>query len=85
MVVNGLSAELHPNPVGEEVQVKLEGPGKPGYELDVLDVRGKVLREEKGLRKGEWMRISMANLPAGTYLLVFKAGNERVTKRLVKK
>ncbi len=76
--------KLYPNPVNGSAQVTLETAYFIGSTVKVLDITGNVVIPARELR-AKSTTISLGNLPAGMYMLVFQhASGATVVKKLVK-
>ncbi len=76
---------LYPNPAEDKLYLKLTTalPGK--YTLSVLDVTGKIIRQQKYIPNAEPAEINISNLRAGMYLLKISSNKEKIMKRFLKK
>lgn len=80
---------LHPNPVREQSVLSLELPRRDQVSIDLMDLRGKKVRE---IRSGGFMdpgshrmKLNTADLEAGPYFLQVRIGKRESTKKLFKK
>jgi hypothetical protein len=85
ILVSDFAVKVYPNPTTDMVTVWVEKPGTHQLAVKLVDVDGKLVYE------GQWVafmenrqRISMAQLPAGVYILQLGAGQEKVTRRILK-
>jgi GH18 family chitinase len=73
------SVIVYPNPVVTDLHLKGKYAQTGGY-LTVYDLNGKqVLNVKSGVQQ-----IAVGSLPAGTYLLIYTKGEERITQKFVK-
>lgn len=75
---------VHPNPALDEIEVLLETPGMLHYALEIYDLNGKMVASHQRLPSGSPQRLSISELPPGTYVILVHAGDLQAVKRLVK-
>ncbi len=82
--INGNSISIFPNPTLAEVQVRFSRPIDQQLQLQVHHVNGKLLFQRQ-LNAGHLQEdISLANLPAGVYLLSLQSGTDRLIRKIIK-
>lgn len=77
---------LYPNPAVSETEVHFETHSSAYIQLQVMDLRGNVMMEQKmqsgtGVNK---IKLNMADLPAGIYYVVLNKEGELLTRKIVK-
>ncbi len=89
--VNRFEEELHasdvsiyPNPTNGSITVKLDGEAGKRYGIRIVDLQGKELMEQKQLHYNREEMVNLEKLPAGSYLIEFKAASGRVVFPIVK-
>lgn len=77
---------LSPNPTGELLNVHLDWQGTPAADLWVVDLMGRVLRDEPQRLSQGYNRIELdvADLPAGKYILQLRTSEEVRSSSFVK-
>lgn len=88
----GLSAEglvqkldLYPNPAADHLNIEYATTQDSNVEFQVVDFTGRVVKQyiKNAFAGSNDYTISLNDLPAGTYMLVAKNGDERINKRFV--
>lgn len=76
---------LFPNPAGQLLRVKLPGAGD--WTLDVLNASGILIRRTmiRASAEGGTGTVDLEGLPAGTYLLIARTGEQHISKRFIKR
>ena len=74
---------LYPNPMKDVLFIEMEAGNLTGFDLHILDVNGKKVREQKGLTRSQ--RIDGADLPEGYYLVVLYHKGQPVTQKQIVK
>ncbi len=76
---------LYPNPVEDllTIQYALYDPSK--LQIEISDLTGRIVLNKESDASAGWQleKISLANLPAGEYLIVFRVNQSVVTRKLV--
>ena len=67
-VFAGLKLTVFPNPFNESTLLRIEGQIEKAYDLEIVDITGKVIREHANIVKNDFV-ISKDNLPNGIYFL----------------
>ena len=80
------SLQVWPNPTRDQVRVAFDSPVGNAYRLQVLDLRGRLLRVQAGesLTGHVEATLALGELPAGVYLLQVQDGAASRTVRLVR-
>ena len=79
------SLKVIPNPFSDQVTIQFDNPRNEAYELNIMDLSGRVVRHVTGLNSNQ-VTLERGNLVAGMYFvqLVDAAGNFATTKLMVK-
>lgn len=76
--------QLYPNPAGAEVRLRIDPPMGAEGEISLLSVTGELIyRQNLTTQYEKEHLIDLHDLPAGTYLMVFKAPAMAIAKRLI--
>jgi hypothetical protein len=80
------SLSIFPNPVGNELSLRIQSPASGAYQLRLLDVQGRPLIERRlALSAGKQVQtIDVATLPAGIYALHLTDGQRSSSRMVVK-
>ncbi len=75
-----------PNPTPGEVGIRLKNEDSSTFELQVLNLDGKVLKQLNSTRIDAFHqdKIDLSDLPDGIYALQMKVGDQRIYKRVIK-
>ena len=78
--------EFYPNPAINDINVRLYLAEPAEAEISIYDFTGRILRTENlgTVYSSATHKLSVQELPAGTYLIRAKADNEIVTRRFIK-
>ncbi len=76
-----MTAEVYPNPFGNELRVRLDGPAD---EILLIDIAGKPVRRVTGARNAVVLG-SLESLAPGVYFLKVLSGNQSVVRKVIKK
>ncbi len=81
-----LNVLVYPNPATTAVQVLLQGVANSPVQINLYDVTGKLLQQQRATATGaaQKLRLNMADLPAGVYQLKVQSGNEEEVVKMVK-
>jgi hypothetical protein len=71
--------KVYPNPAADYLKVLSSKNGT----VDILTVSGKRILQNQAIRANTEKQISTLNWPAGLYILELKAGDIRVTRKVV--
>ena len=76
---------LFPNPANEYVQLQIDLPEVlPNVQVRLLNVLGaEVLRQDIGNVQAQTVKLPVAHLPAGTYLLQLTSGSLQLSRKIV--
>jgi len=74
---------IFPNPTVESIFVSLEGMGDEPTLLSVIDREGKLVMTQN-LFNGEDERVSLQELPSGTYFITINQKGETLTQKVIK-
>ncbi|KAA3625878.1 MAG: T9SS C-terminal target domain-containing protein [Bacteroidetes bacterium] len=79
------SFQVSPNPFREEITIEAEARVPGEYHLKVSDMSGKIVYNETMNITGFWVeKVSLKEVPAGTYLLVLEKNGHKIVKKLAK-
>jgi hypothetical protein len=83
---NLLEANVYPNPFAEYVKVELFNIQKVDVSARIFDINGRLIFDRKyGQRKGNvTLDINVSDLNNGLYFLIIDAGNERLSRKILK-
>ena len=83
---NLLDANVYPNPFVEYVKVELFNIQKVDVSARIFDINGRLIFDRKfGQRKGNvTLDINVSDLNNGLYFLIIDAGNERLSRKILK-
>ncbi len=91
VVVNQLSElqlsslQVSPNPFKEEISIEVEVMGPGEYYLKVADMSGRIVYNETLYLTGYWIeKVSLKEVPAGTYILSLEKNGLKIIKKLYK-
>ena len=73
-----LDFSLFPNPTSQELSVKVDSDNNQGFNIDIINAIGQLLRKEKT------PTFSIADLPSGLYFLKIEMGNKHGIQRFSK-
>jgi hypothetical protein len=80
-----MEVSVMPNPAQGDITVKYTTTGKDNTEISVINVAGvTMITKNAGMGKEGKASLSLANMPAGVYMVSVTCGNEKVVKTLVK-
>lgn len=79
--VNSLNLQVFPNPASEQVTIKIPQSTDKGAFLQVLSLDGKTVVEQPLGSESEW-RLSLADWPAGTYVVNLRVNGKQLSKPL---
>lgn len=79
--VTSLNIQVFPNPASEQVTIKIPQRTEAGAFLQVLSLNGKTVLEQPLGSEFEW-RLSLADWPAGTYVVNLHVGGKQLSKPL---
>ncbi len=80
---NDLNISVYPNPVADILAIQIAGLTREDYQVDLLDVTGKLISNSK-INKGQTISyFDTRTLYAGTYLVKVYNGNFAVSKKVV--
>ncbi|UII33495.1 M4 family metallopeptidase [Fulvivirga ulvae] len=71
----------HPNPASEMVEIAISEDAR-GYDLKMMTLNGVVVKEIESTEAN--VRINMANLPQGVYILSMKTAREVINTKIIK-
>ena len=77
-----LTVMITPNPATEYIDVNVSGH-KQNYEIRILDIEAKLMREVKVEKKTLQTRINIEALAGGVYTIQVRSGNEIYTENIV--
>lgn len=80
------SVNLYPNPANKQVTVGIENTLTGDFKVKILDVSGKVHKEQiiRKLQDKKWVSIDISSLPSGIYVVQITDNNYQAIKRLIK-
>ncbi len=81
---NVVSIVTYPNPVKDELTVKINGTHSDAGQLQLMDIAGKVIRTVAVSANTSSLNVSMDGLQAGIYLLRYSDGMHKQTIRVTK-
>ena len=79
-----VSIVTYPNPVKDELTVKINGTHDGAGQLQLMDIAGKVIRTITTTANTNMLNVSMDGLQAGIYLLRYSDGMHKQTIRVTK-
>jgi len=85
---NAASVEMYPNPVQDKLVLKLNNELTGAVKVIITGVNGVVVKEfnfSKGSKGQSQFYLTLAQLPAGSYLLTVQMNQWKETKQLIKK
>jgi len=81
--VNTQSVAIYPNPFSDHI--KVESKGNFIKKLQVLDLSGKLIKEEKNISAKNNFEFNLSDIKQGIYILKVETNNELQTFKIVKK
>lgn len=78
----GISIQVYPNPVKEELQITIAGKADGQARIQVLDITGKLVRSV--LLNNNAARVDMRNLPSGMYLVKYVDNSHASVTKITK-
>jgi hypothetical protein len=78
---NDLAFELYPNPAVEYFTLRSGSEGT--FVVTVYDLYGKVVHLEEGQPQANGLRINIAHLASGTYMVQLRSRSEMATRKLI--
>ena len=78
-LAEGSMVNIYPNVTSNEVTIDLQNSTEAS--LEITDHFGQVIQESMTIQNGA--KINLQNQKSGTYLMIFKIGNELITKQVV--
>lgn len=75
---------LHPNPVNDQLQVRIPVSMEQASVLRVLDLNGSIIMERRLAPGQEQYSLNVRDLPNGMYLISVNQGSARFTSKFVK-
>jgi hypothetical protein len=84
-LTNDFDFNVYPNPTAGDATVDFEMSEDQSVALRVFDLTGRMVLSQnlKGLEGSNQLRLEMATMPSGVYVVEIQAGNVREQKRLV--
>jgi hypothetical protein len=74
--------QIFPNPVGEDVNIRILGPADNLYHLRIFSLDGKA-HHEQTIKGNSMVNISVKHLPKGIYLVNIHDGENSVSRELI--
>lgn len=78
----GMSVQIYPNPVKQELNISIAGKADGQGRIQVLDVTGKVVATV--MMNGNTTRVDMQHLPAGIYLIKYADNSHSSVTKITK-
>lgn len=81
----GASITIYPNPVRDDLMIKWDNPPQGMISLQLVDATGRIIQqaEQNAAKLGSY-RMSMSEIPAGTYMLKISTSNGTAVKAVLK-
>ncbi len=83
-VASGLAVKISPNPANEDAVISYNVQGADEVAVSVTDVAGVCVYSNKATAAKGSMKVSLAQLPAGIYMVAVVAGEQQSVTKLVK-
>jgi len=81
----GLDVDIMPNPATDEVTISYNARAKANTTVRIINVEGiTVITQKLGLQQSGSVKIGLAQLASGVYLVELTSGTDKVVHRLVK-
>ena len=69
-------SSIYPNPVVDNVNLRIENPSEGSISFKILDLRGKIIESHISGSGSANQSLDLSNLPAGAYILVATTLND---------
>jgi len=76
---------VYPNPFENEINISFENIVNKGLTLNLVDIFGRIVFEKSELQAAQTLKITLADLPKGFYLLQIQQNNSMANYKLIRK
>lgn len=81
---NDQMLSVYPNPASHMAHVVVNNQYNQTFTLQVFNIKGKIILEEKGSQSRVEYSVSLANEPVGNYQVILKTGKSVINQKLIK-
>lgn len=76
--------EVYPNPAIDLAMITVQNNVTTSYELEVYDIKGKIMMKQNILPGSQDVRIELKGKPKGRYQVILITDKETLTQQLIK-